>query len=266
MPRVWCFGLLICLSLLPGVVSWGKDGHFAVCKIAEGLLTDEAMLAVKMLLPESANGDFASLCSWADEIRHWYHWRWTSPLHYLDTPDFKCNYYYCRDCHDSYGKRDRCVSGAIYNYSTQLEAYQRPESEEKYNLTEALLFLSHFIGDIHQPLHVGFTGDEGGNTIIVHWYRRKSNLHHIWDNMIIETALKKFYNLDIKTMVQGIQSNISDDWSTVVPSWKDCDFNQTACPNLYASESIQLGASCIQECHCLEALSEMNTSSLACQL
>lgn len=35
------------------------------------------------------------------------------------------------DCHDSYGKKDRCVSGAIYNYSKQLEAYQRPESEQK---------------------------------------------------------------------------------------------------------------------------------------
>ena len=47
------------------------------------------------------------------------------------------------------------------------------------NLTESLMFLAHFVGDIHQPLHVGFEEDEGGNTIIVHWYRRKSNLHHV---------------------------------------------------------------------------------------
>jgi S1/P1 Nuclease len=41
------------------------------------------------------------------------------------------------------------------------------------------MFLSHFVGDVHQPLHVGFEADEGGNTIVVHWYRRKTNLHHV---------------------------------------------------------------------------------------
>lgn len=30
-----------------------------------------------------------------------------------------------------------------------------------------------------QPLHVGFTSDAGGNTILVRWYRRKANLHHV---------------------------------------------------------------------------------------
>lgn len=30
-----------------------------------------------------------------------------------------------------------------------------------------------------QPLHVGFTSDKGGNTIDVHWYTRKSVLHHV---------------------------------------------------------------------------------------
>jgi hypothetical protein len=41
------------------------------------------------------------------------------------------------------------------------------------------MFLAHFVGDVHQPLHVGFEEDEGGNTIKVHWYRRKENLHHV---------------------------------------------------------------------------------------
>jgi len=41
------------------------------------------------------------------------------------------------------------------------------------------MFLAHFVGDVHQPLHVGFEDDEGGNTITVHWYRRKANLHHV---------------------------------------------------------------------------------------
>ncbi|KAI4299308.1 hypothetical protein L6164_032777 [Bauhinia variegata] len=222
-----------------GVLGWGKEGHYAICKIAEEYLSEGALLAVKQLLPDSAGGDLAELCSWADEIR--WHFHWSSALHYVDTPDFKCNYDYCRDCHDSYGHKDRCVTGAIYNYTMQLKsAYADTKSELKYNLTEALLFLSHFVGDVHQPLHAGFTGDLGGNTIMVRWYRRKANLHHVWDNMIIDSALKTFYDSELKVMIQAIQKNITDIWSNDVTDWEHCAHNYTACPDWYASESVSL--------------------------
>ncbi|KAG5221690.1 endonuclease [Salix suchowensis] len=205
---LWAVRVLVLLQSVTGILGWGKEGHYATCKIAEGYLTAEALAAVKELLPESAEGDLANVCSWPDEIR--FHYHWSSALHYVDTPDFRCNYEYCRDCHDSSGRKDRCVSGAIYNYTSQLSSlYQNSISESNYNLTEALLFLSHFIGDVHQPLHVGFLGDLGGNTIQVRWYRRKSNLHHVWDNMIIESALKTFYSSDLATMIRAIQNNIT---------------------------------------------------------
>lgn len=102
------------------------------------------------------------------------------------------------------------------------------------------MFLSHFIGDVHQPLHVGFLGDLGGNTIQVRWYRRKSNLHHVWDNMIIESALKTFYSSDLATMIRAIQNNITENWSNQQPLWEHCAHNHTVCPNPYASESISL--------------------------
>ncbi|KAJ0976062.1 hypothetical protein J5N97_018027 [Dioscorea zingiberensis] len=231
--------VFIFLHVLPGIQSWGKEGHYITCKIAEGLLSGEAAAAVKSLLPEYANGDLAAVCSWPDEVSHRAHWRWSSPLHYVDTPDFRCNYDYCRDCHDSSKNINRCVAGAIYNYSAQLSTYQNPNFTGQYNLTEALLFLSHFFGDIHQPLHCGFLGDAGGNAIIVHWYRRKSNLHHVWDTMIIESALKK-YNMDVSMMVESIWTNILEDWADYVPSWESCGVNQTVCPNWYAAESISL--------------------------
>ena len=49
---------------------------------------------VKELLPASAEGDLAAVCSWPDEIRWKAHYRWSSALHYVDTPDFFCNYNY----------------------------------------------------------------------------------------------------------------------------------------------------------------------------
>ncbi|PIA46203.1 hypothetical protein AQUCO_01500014v1 [Aquilegia coerulea] len=232
--------VLVLLQLLIRIHAWGKEGHHATCKIAEGLLSEDAADAVKVLLPKYANGDLASVCSWPDEIKHNYHWRWSGPLHYVDTPDFRCNYEYCRDCHDTAGRKDRCVTGAIYNYTMQLMTYKGSASEQKYNLTEALLFLSHFLGDVHQPLHVGFLGDEGGNTITVRWYRRKTNLHHVWDNMIIESAMKTFYNSDLEVMIQAIQRNITEDWSSDISLWENCSSASRACPDPYASESIRL--------------------------
>ncbi|KHN00115.1 endonuclease 4-like isoform X1 [Glycine soja] len=232
---------LLFLIPLPTVLGWGKEGHYATCKIAQEYLSEDALFAVKQLLPDSAQGDLAAVCSWADEVGHTHRYHWSSALHYVDTPDFKCNYEYCRDCHDSYRHKHRCVSGAIYNYTMQLKSADAGISSEfNYNLTEALMFLSHFVGDIHQPLHVGFTGDLGGNTITVHWYRRKANLHYVWDDLIIQSALKTFYDSDLSIMIQAIQRNITDNWLNDVSTWEHCAHNYTACPNRYASESISL--------------------------
>ncbi|EOY28377.1 hypothetical protein QUC31_013005 [Theobroma cacao] len=238
---LWIGRVLVLMLLVHGVIGWGKEGHYAVCKIAEGYLTEDALATVKELLPDSAKGELASVCSWPDDIKWYYNWHWTSPLHYVDTPDLKCNYEYCRDCHDLAGHKNICVTGAIFNYTSQLfSAYQDYKPKLKYNLTEALMFLAHFMGDVHQPLHVGFTGDLGGNTITVRWYRRKTNLHHVWDTMIIDSAVKTFYGSDLAIMIQAIQRNITDAWSNDIPSWEYCGYNHAVCPNLYASESVGL--------------------------
>ncbi|XP_021295222.1 endonuclease 4-like isoform X1 [Herrania umbratica] len=238
---LWIGRVLVLMLLVHGVIGWGKEGHYAVCKIAEGYLTEDALATVKELLPDSAKGELASVCSWPDDIKWYYNWHWSSSLHYVDTPDFKCNYKYWRDCHDLAGHKNSCVTGAIFNYTRQLfSAYQDYKPKLKYNLTEALMFLAHFMGDVHQPLHVGFTGDLGGNTITVHWYRRKTNLHHVWDTMIIDSALKTFYGSDLAIMIQAIQRNITDAWSNDIPSWEYCGHHHTVCPNLYASESVRL--------------------------
>ncbi|MFQ6639319.1 hypothetical protein Gotur_015969 [Gossypium turneri] len=244
---LWVGRLLVLMQLLHGVFGWGKDGHLAVCKIAEEYLTKDALATVKELLPDSARGELASVCSWADDVR--WHYHWSSPLHYVDTPDFKCNYKYCRkfkswmligDCHDTAGHKDRCVTGAIFNYTKQLfSAYQgySPQLSCKFvispdNLTEALMFLAHFIGDVHQVCAL----------LLV-----PLNLK-VWDTMIIDSAVKTLYGSDLATMIQAIQRNITDAWSNDVSSWKNCGHNQTVCPNVhdelpiyrYASESVRM--------------------------
>ncbi|KDP29422.1 hypothetical protein JCGZ_18343 [Jatropha curcas] len=228
---------IISLSLLPFPVihGWGTDGHFIICRIAQSRLSERAADAIKELLPEYAENDLASVCIWADHVK--FRYRWSSALHYIDTPDSLCNYQYKRDCKDENGIKDRCVAGAINNYTSQLLTYRSDSSG--YNLTEALLFLSHFIGDIHQPLHVGFTSDRGGNTIDVHWYTRKEVLHHVWDTNIINTTEERFYYANVDNLIDAIQQNITKEWADLVPRWEACSANKTTCPDIYASESVK---------------------------
>ncbi|KAK1324776.1 Endonuclease 1 [Acorus calamus] len=224
----------------PKALSWSKEGHVLTCRIAQSLLEPGPAEVVHNLLPDYVDGDLSALCTWPDQIRHWYKYRWTSNLHFIDTPDNACTFDYSRDCHDPKGLKDMCVAGAIRNFTSQLMHYRDGTSDRRYNLTESLLFLSHFMGDIHQPLHVGFTSDEGGNTIQLRWFRHKSNLHHVWDREIILTALTDYYNKNMDALQEDIHSNFTGGIrSEDISSWGDCD-DLFSCPNKYAAESINL--------------------------
>uniref|UniRef100_A0A7C8YBK4 Aspergillus nuclease S1 n=2 Tax=Opuntia streptacantha TaxID=393608 RepID=A0A7C8YBK4_OPUST len=233
-----CF--LVCF-FIAGAQAWSKEGHIITCRIAQNLLEAEAAHAVKNLLPENLDGDLSALCVWPDQVRHWYRYRWSSPLHFIDTPDNACTFDYNRDCIDHHtGAKDMCIAGAIQNFTSQLQHYREGTSDRRYNLTEALLFLSHFMGDIHQPMHCAFTTDEGGNTIDLRWFRHKSNLHHVWDREIILTAMKDYYDKDMDLMQQDIEGNFTDGiWSDDVESWTDCN-SLHACVTKYATESINI--------------------------
>ncbi|KAA3455633.1 endonuclease 4-like isoform X2 [Gossypium australe] len=191
---LWIVRLFVLMQSVHVVFSWGKHGHYAVCKIAEGYLTKDAMATVKELLPDYANGELASVCSWPDDIKWYYRWYWTSPLHYVDTPSFKCNY--------KYGP--------------------------------------HYMADVHQPLHVGFTGDLGGSTLKVRWYNKKTNLHHVWDTLIIDTAVKTFYGSDLSTMVRAIQRNITVRRTKHSIFWFLVFLFTSLGLELYAAESVRL--------------------------
>nr|KYP33111.1 Nuclease S1 [Cajanus cajan] len=222
------------MLLLPNTQGWGDEGHAIVCKIAQARLSTAAAEAVKKLLPKSANNDLSSKCSWADDVRVVF--PWSSPLHFADTPDNVCKYKDSRDCVDNKtGTKGRCVVAAITNYTNQLLEYDS-DTKSKYNLTQSLLFLSHFMGDIHQPLHCGFVSDRGGNDVTVHWYKRKQNLHHVWDSSIIETELERFYD-DLDDFVDAIQKNITKVWADEVEEWANCSNDDIPCPVIYASES-----------------------------
>ncbi|KAL9325005.1 hypothetical protein ACSQ67_005650 [Phaseolus vulgaris] len=206
--RIEIVVILSLMVLVPNAKGWGKDGHAIVCKIAQGRLSSAAAEAVSKLLPRSAENELASQCSWPDDVRKVI--PWSSALHFADTADSVCSYDHTRDCVDQRtGVKNRCVVAAISNYTNQLLQYGT-YTQSNYNLTEALLFLSHFIGDIHQ----------------------------VWDDNIIETEFERF-DEDFDGLVDAIQKNITKVWANEVEDWEHCSNNDISCPALYASESAE---------------------------
>jgi hypothetical protein len=144
------------------VYGWGPVGHSIIVRLAQSQLDDCAVKWIGSLTPWHWNGDLSAMASWADDILYadsnptgFGNWQWTRPLHYINTPDWNCTYQPERDC-----IADICVAGAIKNYTQRLET-----EYDEVQLKEALYFLIHYVGDIHQPLHVGFTTDRGANSI-----------------------------------------------------------------------------------------------------
>jgi hypothetical protein len=55
----------------------------------------------------------------------------------------------------------------------------------------ALAFLTHFVGDLHQPMHAGDHQDLGGNKVAASYgvIAGRTNLHSIWDGWLAERAI-----------------------------------------------------------------------------
>lgn len=161
--------VLLTTFLISTVNGWGPLGHSFVAQIAQSLLTNQSQDFVRDHLAWYTDGNMSMLSSWPDSILYpesnpveFLNWQWSKELHYVDTPDWLCVYDQNRDCNwTSPIDGQRCVDGAIQNYTSRLANASLDDTQRQ----EALRFLVHFIGDSHQPLHAGFTGDRGGNDI-----------------------------------------------------------------------------------------------------
>ena len=162
------FVFVISFALLTSSAhGWGATGHALVAQIAQSILTRESTKFVRDHLPWYATGNLSMLASWPDSIQYansnpveYLNWQWSKVLHYVNVPDWNPAYNRDRDCEWSQGQR--CVDGAVQNYTERLADAKLDSIQRQ----EALRFLVHFIGDVHQPLHAGFVSDKGGNAVI----------------------------------------------------------------------------------------------------
>ncbi len=167
-------------------LAWGEEGHRMVGAIADNYLTPEARRQVVALLKDDRLADGESsyrrtlgeIAYWADEIKDTPWGKRRSAWHFDDIP-------VCADADASqYCKKGACASAQLARHLDMLA--NKRESIRRKN--EALKWVVHLVGDIHQPLHTATHGDRGGNTVQVSFFGERDNppygtinLHTIWD-------------------------------------------------------------------------------------
>lgn len=215
-PRLIGLSLIAFVSaaLAPSAHAWGCKGHQAVALIAENHLTPHARaVALSILntfpidpdLPRYCgehSDPFADASTWPDDIRKLR--PDTPPWHFIDIPRGAPRSDMAKYCpaqeglpgprQGEPGRSNGCVTSAL----TELARTLRDPRATPQAKADALRFVIHFVGDIHQPLHAITNNDLGGNCVPVTFFGNAPtesnpgsgsfhpNLHSIWDTDILE--------------------------------------------------------------------------------
>lgn len=184
--KPWLTVAAAAAALLPSpVFAWGKTGHRVVAAIADRELSGLARAKIEQILEPGESLDEAA--NWPDEMRAapGEFWQKTAtPWHYVT------------------------LNGTVYDHAPPegdaLEALGRfsrilqdPSASREQKKT-ALRFVIHLVGDLHQPLHVGKLNDRGGNEVKVTFFGKPTNLHSVWDSLLVDDEQLSFSELAAK--------------------------------------------------------------------
>lgn len=176
--------LLLAATLAAPTFAWGPTGHRVVGRIAEHHLSPQAAQAVaELLAPE----ELAYVGTWADDIRSEAEWAKADSWHWVTIPDGK-----------TYAEAEKNPTGDLLEAIGRFEKTLADRSAPRLERVQALKWLTHLIGDLHQPMHVGRGDDRGGNEIVVLWFDQPNNLHSVWDGRLIDKTELSFSELAAK--------------------------------------------------------------------
>ena len=133
--------------------AWGDEGHKVICEIAFRLVQPNTRAEIKKLISTDERfTSFSDSCTWPD------HPRQRASEHFVNLP------------RDSDGLHSETCPGAsacvVTAIKKDFEVLSSNNASQAQKLA-SLKFLGHWVGDIHQPLHVSFEDDRGGNSILV---------------------------------------------------------------------------------------------------
>ena len=177
--------IVFLIASLLSIINWGSTGHRALAEVASFYLTENA----KNKINEILDGETIVTASmYADDIKsdsrydEYYNW------HFI-------NMELDEDYEDTVPSEKGDVFIAINKCIDILESDSVTDSEKSFYLK----LLIHFIGDLHQPMHIGRYEDRGGNRVYVKWFGRNSNLHRVWDSEMING-----YNMSYSELAKNL--------------------------------------------------------------
>jgi hypothetical protein len=182
--------LLLLATFIPAqLFAWGPKGHAIIGDIASSRLTPITRQNVQLLLGVDS---LASISSWADSVRkerdESYGW------HFVDIPKDAAGFSEERDCFRPQDKHKNADTDHHNCVVDRIEMFQKILGNEKASRVdrlEALKWIVHFVGDIHQPLHA-IDEARGGNDIKLPVFGSPKcgdydcNLHWVWDTLLLE--------------------------------------------------------------------------------
>jgi hypothetical protein len=168
-------------------LGWGELGHQLVGALAQRQLTPGAKARIHELLRNEPVPTLAGVAMWADDlsVTDPERFKATSRWHYVNIGEGSCHFVASRDCADG-----ACVVGAIEAQTRLLRDSTQPLEVRR----DALKFIVHFVGDVHQPLHSSDRKDRGGNDFQISLRTdtppgiMATNLHAVWDLYIPASA------------------------------------------------------------------------------
>jgi hypothetical protein len=163
--------------------AWGNAGHRTVCEIAVINLTPAARAEVQRLLQQRpaglatdpANAEFATACTYPDRAVAAGPGR-RDAEHFINYPRDTTSITLQSGCGLAYECADTAI---IHDFAVLRSRFASDQLR-----AVALIYLGHFVGDIHQPLHNSFADDRGGNSIQTSGQCSVS-LHSAWDTCIL---------------------------------------------------------------------------------
>lgn len=220
MRAIFALAMLLAPSSLLG---WGCDGHRVVAFIARAHLTPAASQEVDRLLhashvdvssnrycPDPPADIMAAVASWADDVRTA---RKNGAWHYIDIPRTVTKRTkitpWCPEIWPAASGKGAtgCVVDAIEHFAKILGDNSRNDADR----AEALRYVIHFTGDIHQPLHAIDDSDQGGNCDPVRFAgdANATNLHSLWDTRMLTAEMKKDSYKDAAALAAGLNTRFA---------------------------------------------------------
>jgi len=170
---------------------WGSKGHNIIVGIAEAHLNKHAKKEIRKLLDGRTMVYYST---WLDEIRSNPAFAYTRTWHYANVDEGK-----------TYETMSKDPNGDVITATLlsikQLKDKSLPDSVRSMYLK----FLIHLIGDMHCPMHAGRATDRGGNDYPVVWKKEKTNLHYVWDDLLID-ASKRWNPIEWTTYIDVVMN------------------------------------------------------------